>query len=46
MGILYSTIGLMIESVITCLCNNMRGYVDVMKCRYVCSKCINIVVND
>ena len=31
-GILYATIGLMIESVITCLCNNMCGYADVMNC--------------
>ena len=31
-GILGATIGLMIENVITCLCNNMCGYVDVMKC--------------
>ena len=45
MGILYAIIGLMIESVITCLCNNMCSYVDVMKCKYMCSKCINIVVN-
>ena len=26
MGILRATIGLMIENVITCLCNNMCGY--------------------
>ena len=31
-NMLYDTIGLMIESVITCLCNNMCGCVDLMKC--------------
>ena len=31
-SMLYAIFGLMIESVITCLCNNMCGFVDLMKC--------------
>ena len=31
-SMLFATIGLMIESVITFLCNNMCGCVDLMKC--------------
>ena len=31
-GIPYATIGMMIENVITCPCNDMCGCVDVMKC--------------
>ena len=32
MSMLYATVGLMIESVITCLCYYMCGCVDLMKC--------------
>ena len=31
-SMLYATIGLIIESVITCLCNSICGCVDLMKC--------------
>ena len=31
-SMLHAIIGLMIERVITCLCNNLCGCVDLMKC--------------